>query len=123
MLLTTDLSDVVEVVFPDGLSRQTLERHISLGLQDDLRHPGGGCRQRGLAGSVDRVYVDPVIQQGHDDGVQGEEVGDNLLVGDDNVKGGVLSAVHRLRVSSGLEEELGGGGAGELTHLVGVEII
>ena len=119
----TDPSNVVEIVFPDGLSCQTLERHVRLGLQDDLGHAGGGCRQRGLTGSVHRVYVDPVVQQGHDDGVQRQEVRDNLLVGDDNVKGSVLSTVHCLGVSSGLEQQLGGGGTRELTHLVGVEII
>ena len=119
----TDLSNVVEVVFPDRLSCQTLERHVRLGLQDDLGHTGGGCRQRGLAGSVHRVYVDPVIQQRHDDGVQRQEVRDDLLVGDDNMKGSVLSSVHCLGVSSSLEQQLGGGGTRELTHLVGVKII
>ena len=119
----TDLSNVVEVVFPDGLSCQTLERHVRLGLQDDLGHAGGGCRQRGLTGSVHRVYVDPVVQQGHDDGVQRQEVRDNLLVGDDNVEGSVLGPVYGLGVRSGLQQQLGGGGTRELAHLVSVEII
>ena len=119
----TDLSNVVEVVFPDRLGRQTLERHIRLGLQDDLGHTGGGGRQRGLAGRVHRVDVDAVVQQGHDDGVQRQEVRDDLLVGDDDVEGSVLGPVHSLGVGSGLEQQLGGGGTGELTHLVSVEII
>ena len=119
----TDLSNVVEVVFPDRLSCQTLERHVRLGLQDDLGHPGGGRRQRGLAGRVDRVYVDAVVQQGHDDGVERQEVRDDLLVGHDNVEGSVLGPVHGLGVRSGLQQQLGGGGTRELAHLVSVEII
>ena len=67
--------------------------------------------------------MDPVIQQRHDDGVQRQEVRDDLLVGDDNMKGSVLSSVHCLGVSPSLEQQLGGGGTRELTHLIGVKII
>ena len=38
----------------------------------------------------------PRLEQGQDDGVQGQEVGDDLLVEDDHVQGGVLGAVHSL---------------------------
>ena len=64
-----------------------------------------------------------VLQQGHDNGVKGEEVRHDLLVVDDDVEGSVLGPVHGLRVRPGLEQELGGGGARELAHLVGVEIV
>ena len=119
----TDLSDVVEVVLPDGLSGQALEGHVRLGLQDDLRHSRRGRRQRGLTGSVDRVDVSSSLQQGHDDGVQGQEVGHDLLVGDDDVERSVLGSVHGLRICSSLEQQLCSGGTGELTHLVGVKVI
>ena len=47
----------------------------------------------------------------------------NLPVGDDDMQRGVLSSVHGLRIRTSLQQQLRGGGTGELTHLVSVEII
>ena len=99
----TNLANVVDVVFSDGLSCQTLERHVCLGLEDDLRHSSGGCCQRSLTSSVDTVNVSSSLQQRHHNGVESEEVRDNLPVGDDDVERSVLGSVHCLGICSGLE--------------------
>ena len=91
------LSYVVNVIFSDWLSCQALERHVRLGPEDDVRHASGGGSQRGLARGVDAVDVAPVLQQRHHDSVQGQEVRDDLLVGDNDVEWSVLGSINSLQ--------------------------
>ena len=101
LLMSAYLALVAQIILPDGLSCQALEWHLWLRFQDDLRHPCGWGWEWCLAGCIDRVYVSSSLQQGHDDGVEGQEVRDYLLVRHYYVQGGVLSTVNSLTLEWG----------------------
>ena len=90
------LSNIIYVVFPDGLSSQTLKGHICLRFQNYFCHTSCCCWERSLTSGVYGVNMSSVLQQSHHNCMKGQKVWDNLLVGDDDMEWSVFCSVNSL---------------------------